>query len=506
MANLGYDRNFITGAGASSNMTAFNQFAGITNAGEPNYERQSYDNPPFMWPPRQYMNIAGDKSAIQRGYMRSLITDPQVSRTSATKNRRLFFQFNPQVLVRSVQQSVGAMNPLLQDPAQLVQPIPGTASFGFELFFNREKEVFTGAKSDFDMSLPDGSQALVSQIGVLADIMVLDTITGQGLSQDLVNYVMSYSKGQYDRTNAALKAQKEALRKAGATEADLATLSEYEKPSDKVLSDIFNANIGNSAFLNPLPFRVMFSSLFMVEGLATSVDVQFQKFSRTMVPTMCKVTINMYALYIGFAKKKTFLYDNLTNTTNTGALETTTDENVRLLLKYGLKKLNYTYLTKSGVGHATLRAQLDRTDEFKSAQKNQRLSDVKIQLFMYTVFHPTQSYKVPQDVMLNEANKTYWATEQTGEVVDIDLGKIVDGGVFYNNGFDTAVANSSDGYLSYQIGFTLSAKSSSGNTVTSDPSYFPIVSGIDKTNINVTNKTWTGNKPPAVITRGTNIR
>jgi hypothetical protein len=49
----------------------------------------------------------------------------------------------------------------------------------------------------------------------------------------------------------------------------------------------------------------------MVEGIATSVDVVFQKFSRTMVPTQCKVTINMYALYLGFAKDSTFIFDNL---------------------------------------------------------------------------------------------------------------------------------------------------------------------------------------------------
>ena len=109
--------------------------------GEPySLDRQPFDNPPFLWPKNVVRDSVGEHK-VQRGYMRSLISDPKVDINGEMKNRRLFFQFNPQVLVRSVQQSVGSMLPLLQDPAQLTQPVPGTTSFGFELLFNREHEV-----------------------------------------------------------------------------------------------------------------------------------------------------------------------------------------------------------------------------------------------------------------------------------------------------------------------------------------------------------------------------
>jgi hypothetical protein len=70
-------------------------------------------------------------------------------------------------------------------------------------------------------------------------------------------------------------------------------------------------NYGNAAFLSPLPIRIVFSSLFMVEGFVTTSSVQFIKFTSNYVPTICKVTLNIRALYIGFAKEKAYLTDAL---------------------------------------------------------------------------------------------------------------------------------------------------------------------------------------------------
>jgi hypothetical protein len=72
-----------------------------------------------------------------------------------------------------------------------------------------------------------------------------------------------------------------------------------------------NANFGNSAFLVSLPVRIVFSSLFMVEGFITSTNVTFNKFNSNMVPTQCVVGITMQALYIGFAREKTYLTQSL---------------------------------------------------------------------------------------------------------------------------------------------------------------------------------------------------
>ena len=327
------------------------QFHKLTFAEPYPIEWRSVDNPKFLWPSNQYMDTTGTTHKVQRGYMRSLLSDPQVDINKEMKNRRLFFQFNPQVLVRSVQQTPGAMNPLLQDPAQLLAPVPGTTSFGFELMFNREHEVNAGyndpeVTEDNWLKLPNGDTALISEIGVLADLMILDAITGQGLSQDMINAVVNRQKRQYENINAVNAQVKADMEEAG-IEGDTLDYEAIPIPEEQDLKTIFEANFGNSAFLNPQPFRVLFSSLFMVEGIATSVDVVFQKFSRTMVPTQCKVTINMYALYLGFSKDKTFIFDNLRQAAE--EQQVVVDNDYKALQKFteGVRKFNAKLVTSN---------------------------------------------------------------------------------------------------------------------------------------------------------------
>ena len=81
--------------------------------------------------------------------------------------------------------------------------------------------------------------------------------------------------------------------------------------NDTAFQTTVQKNYGNSAFLSPLPVRIVFSSLFMVEGFVTSSSVQFVKFTRNYVPTICKVTLSVRALYIGFAREKAYLTDAL---------------------------------------------------------------------------------------------------------------------------------------------------------------------------------------------------
>lgn len=336
------------GSGVPRNRTgiprfATNQFYGIENV-EPNLAtRKNVDNPKFSWPQQQHMDQSGRTYTIQRGYMRSLLTDPMVSLDSSVPNRRVFFQFNPLILQREVQQSVGTMMPLLQDPAQLLQPVPGTTQFSFQLMFNREHEVNKGIDDpDQDwLKLPGtGEKALVSQIGVLADLMMLDSITGQGLSEDMINSLVNRTKRQYENYNTTVTNQKTEDEEQGIdVEENSADYRTVELPkTDVEMKDIFNANIGNSAFLNPLPFRVMFSTLFMVEGVATSVSVSFNKFSKTMVPTQCVVTINMYALYLGFAKNRTFIYENLVNAAKEDATQGDSDGNMRPIVDQSIER------------------------------------------------------------------------------------------------------------------------------------------------------------------------
>lgn len=340
------------GSGTFPNQFTYStdQFHKLTDSEPYPIDRRLADNPPFLWPSNQYMDSAGNSGKIQRGYMRSLLSDPQVDVSKTMKNRRLFFQFNPQVLVRSVQQTPGAMNPLLQDPAQLLQPVPGTTSFGFELMFNREHEVNAGYNDpDIDwLHLPNGQKALVSEIGVLADLMILDTITGQGISEDMINAVVARQKRQYQNINAESEKVRQEMKDAGISDETL-DYQPIDIPEDDDLTSIFQNNFGNSAFLNPQPFRVLFSSLFMVEGIATSVEVVFQKFSRTMVPTQCKVTINMYALYLGFAKAKTFIFDNLKQAAEDEQTNLENDYEYKLKFVTGVKKFNGSVRTTGGL-------------------------------------------------------------------------------------------------------------------------------------------------------------
>ena len=146
-----------------SSKYATDQFYGILDVEPTGLDRKLSDNPPFAWPKNKTHYVDGvnpsTSQKIQRGYMRSLITDPAVDPTA--KNRRLFFQFNPQAIRREVSQTPGAMLPLLQSPEQLMQPVPGVSTFGFSLLFNREAEVNQGLRPAVDeLALPDGSDAL----------------------------------------------------------------------------------------------------------------------------------------------------------------------------------------------------------------------------------------------------------------------------------------------------------------------------------------------------------
>ena len=396
--------------------------------------RTPADNPEFLWPANQYMDIAGNTQAVQRGYMRSLVTDPAFNLTGKTApNRRLFFQFNPTVLVRSVQQTVGAMNPLLQDPVQLTQPVPGTATFGFELLFNREHEVASGKiETGYDLpSLPDGSLALPSKVGVLADILVLDAITGQGISKDLIEILTAQT--QVKTENYITSAEADLTD----SDEDKQLKKEFEKTKAALntIQDQYNINIGNQAFLNPLPFRVLFSSLFMVEGVATSVDVQFQKFNKNMVPTQCKVTINMYALYIGFAKKDTFLTKNLEESAKASVEKDSSSDAIVSALKYALSEASYDFLKSDfAMDDITRRVSAKiiakQSNVFKNIVKQKSVvKDVKVTMSMRYKLAPTSTTKYS----FEELSETSVMGYKDGKKSEGNLDTIIDTG-FWDGG------------------------------------------------------------------------
>jgi len=291
--------------------------------------RTANDNPEFLWPPnnRKLANVSSKKDGtggpvtqtVQRGYMRMLSEALGKSSTNPTLrtlgSHRLFFQFNPDTITRSVAARNDIQYWMNMDPIQLTQPIPGDQNFAFELLFNREAEVASGTvknlktfvSSDAGRRFDQFSTLLPTQdpskVGVLADLYQFDRIIGQGISRDVISAYLN---------NAELLRQKQIneQKKDANTgdeedkETELKPLSEDDR---KLISQNISINVGNSAFLVANPIRIVFSSLFMVEGYVTQTQVVFNKFNQDMVPTQCVVNLSMQALYIGAAKKDTFL-------------------------------------------------------------------------------------------------------------------------------------------------------------------------------------------------------
>ena len=331
--------------GAEGNRYGKNQFYNIGFAEGHIFDREfsergTTDNPQFLWPDDHLRNaVTGRKTKIQRGYMRlvSEVLGTDSSMTALGK-RRFHFQFNPDTLTRSVVARNDVHLWMNQDPAQFTQPIPGDANFAFEIVLNREAEMASGRyktgqgisaqrqdaaflnqfgpTNDIGQNLQatflerNGDQrgsgfdpSWVTDIGVLADLLVFDQIIGQGVNRELIQSILNRAEVAVSRANT--ESQK--------------NVDEEDKEPDTInfnrgqAENYLNSAFGNSAFLISQPVRVVFSSSFMVEGFVTSTNVVFNKFNPAMIPTQCTISVQMQAMYIGFARKNTFLtavYEN----------------------------------------------------------------------------------------------------------------------------------------------------------------------------------------------------
>lgn len=311
------------------------QFAGVVGPG--GFEQDptgELSNPPFMFPgsTRREFGPSGNlevKTGIKRGFIRMLSEMKSMDFTALAK-KRCFFQFNPQTIMRAVSLTEGMYNPLLQDPSQFSLPVPGNANFTFELLFDRSFEVnsqvattppppATSSPTGTPLPAPTDETFLnrlmggsPADIGVLADIRVLDSIVGQGISDDIIDYILA--RGEIVQSYIS---DTSVTTDTGASTGGTTTTSTVDTSNGTFTwnsanaEKALNSNLGNQAFLIPNPVRVVFSSLFMVDGYVQSMAVTFNKFSRTMVPTQCMVTIQMQALYLGFAREKTYLTESL---------------------------------------------------------------------------------------------------------------------------------------------------------------------------------------------------
>ena len=262
------------------------------------------DNPPFIYPSRVVRTIdeKGNPSTriLQRGYIRSLANsiggvDYPIKKCA--------FQFNPATIQQMVSQNDSMLNFIQQDPGQYIQPMPGNVNFAFELMFDRSMELNQQARPPSHAQLEGAIPVTdlnpweledAGEVGVLRDLAAFYAAVGQGMSQSQKAYVLQALTQTIQREAAAQ------VTSDGATPTSPDT-------AISALPTFLDMNVGNSAFLLPLPVRVVFSSLYIVEGLVQNTSVTFTKFNTSMVPMQCVLGVTMEAKYIGFAKKRTFL-------------------------------------------------------------------------------------------------------------------------------------------------------------------------------------------------------
>jgi hypothetical protein len=440
---------------------AGNQYGGL-----PGLARTTYDNKKFQFPGDTRKNLGeGDDYTVQRGFIRSLLTEvPDLG--GVIPNRRFFFQFNPERIMRSVSVSSGLMNPLLQDPSQFSMATPGNATFSFDILLNREMEVNNATEFVRNTKPTDPGFNSPGRIGVLADLTVMDSIIGQGISQDTIAALAKLQSlsSSWDTTDTSSGAPvpgttdtstattttttTTALDPAattftavgtsvtaastytgvyqsatsgsgngatftvvktgsgttytgvttvtvtnggtgyqvgntitisgavlgGATPANDLTLTvggaittitgtppattttgvESNFISIDQATNAFTRIIGNSAFLVSTPVRIVFSSLFMVDGFIQGSAVNFTKFSKDMIPTMCAINITVEAKYIGFAKKDTYLTETLKtarNNPNAGAApeEVSIEGPMSGVLRAAIAEISQYLISVSGV-------------------------------------------------------------------------------------------------------------------------------------------------------------
>lgn len=240
---------------------------------------------------------------LKRGYIRGL-PQPGISDTTSFTSLKCQFQFNPQTIQQVVVMDSSTLLPLLQDPYQFTQPMGKSTNFQFDLVFDRSRNVVAGPADNNTDLINNGVRYKddVGQIGALADLYLLYAIIGQGFSKELIEY-------QVKRLAQASIMQ---VNSSGSASANSPTSTEITNDNVAELANrAVNLNIGNSAFIIPTPVRVIFSSLFMVDGFVTGTTVDFLKFSTSMVPLQIRVGLSMEAMYLGFARQKTFLTESL---------------------------------------------------------------------------------------------------------------------------------------------------------------------------------------------------
>lgn len=309
-------------------------------------KQYAQQNAPFIYPDKGIRFLQGQAAldaamkrvntisrgdyTLHRGYIRNL----EQPAWGAVPITRCNFQFNPQQISQNVAMREDVYLPMLQPPEQLAQPLGANVNFSFDLLFDRSHELAKGRDAtinpDTGMMSPGGGQVTSDanaiglndayDIGVLADLRVFYSVIGQGFSKEMIDFqAKMFEYNAYNELNGDTNQPSGDGTTTGTdgestegenTSSDTSTPPTTQNSPDMTeIERLINSNIGNFALLMPMPVRVMFSSLFMVDGFVTNTSVDFLKFSTKMVPVQCRIGVSMNAMYIGFARQTTYLTD-----------------------------------------------------------------------------------------------------------------------------------------------------------------------------------------------------
>jgi len=140
----------------------------------------------------------------------------------------------------------------------------------------------------------------------------------------------------------------------------------------------------------------VFSSLFMVEGFVTSSSVQFIKFTSNYVPTICKVTLNIRALYVGFAREKAYLSNSLETAVASAAEARKTDDATERKLKLMFNEINFKFFSPTFKKQMAYRDNANSTvikyDESTLENNNWAFSPMWNDVTPIGVAEPSQDY------------------------------------------------------------------------------------------------------------------
>lgn len=295
---------------------------GLSNLGP--HDKVNQTNPVFVYPSRSIRFMEGQSSVdnsqnsyrLQRGYIRNL----ELPIASNTNIYKCAFQFNPQTISQTVGMREDMYLAILQDPAQLAQPIGASTNFSFDLLFDRQLEMATGG---VDLNIGADSDLLANRnilmdaakdIGVYADLQVLYAVIGQGFNANLIDQQLERVLSGAERVYGSRTPENPNTDSGDDSSSTTDTTNSSEGAFTYDQADARStlaANAGNAAILMPNPVRILFSSMFMVDGFITGTNVDFLKFNTNMVPVQCRVTLSMNAVYIGFARNNTFLVSQL---------------------------------------------------------------------------------------------------------------------------------------------------------------------------------------------------